>query len=145
MAEAVDVFNLPHERVVFDSDEAMLDAVDRVDHAVGVESADDPMDEEGMEVEAEVEVEVGDDSIPIDEDADVDEEHEKIMSLDEARTTRHWLYAFVAQNSELVDPAMSSRACSGVYMADTLRVALNRMHTTTATRHGNIRQFFKPS
>jgi hypothetical protein len=93
MAEAVDVFNLPHERVVFDSDEALLDEVDRADHAVGVESADDPIDEEGIEVE-----------VLIDEDADVDEkEHEKIMSLDEAMTTLDRLNALVAENSELVD------------------------------------------
>jgi hypothetical protein len=119
MAEAVDVLNLTQERAVFDSDEALLDEVDRADHATGVDSADDPMDEEGMEVE------VGGDSIPIDEDVDVDEkEPEKIMSLDEARIKVDRLYAFVAENSVLVDQALSTRACSGVFMADSLRVAL---------------------
>jgi hypothetical protein len=60
---------------------------------------------------------------------------------DEARTRVDRLYAFVAENSELVDQAMRTRAYNGAFMADSLRVALNRMHTTTATRQANIREF----
>lgn len=135
MLEAVELLDLPMERVVTDPPETVFnqDSGATDGSQDDIEETEDPT--LGSSYPGEL-IDMDDTDL---NDLEPDTPH---VTLQKAREAAETLYTFVSLNHDLIDKAAAARDFNSLLKADTMRYALQRMHTTVSTRQASLFEFF---